>query len=222
MWGWLASILDFLSNVKETVQDIPNRIIDGIKKDFDKLSNLLTNIWNDFTEQIELLTELPNKIYDNFKQKLIDLRNRLDKILTFFTSKEDGDVSLYNIIKSVFVPEPEVVKSQMVGLVEDISHTFNLTIDSDQWLVDSFTEEAIPDEKGQYHISGVGTLELTFFDTSFLKRGIEFFRPIIRGFIVLLLAFYHYRQVLTFIGQDPNIYSNAHSTYMEHKGGGKE
>lgn len=100
----------------------------------------------------------------------------------------------------------------MKGLIDSLNHTFNLAIDSAEWLKDGFTEEAIPDAKGDYNIPGVGNMQLTFFDTSFLKRGIEYFRPIIRGFLVLLLCFFHYKQVLTFIGQDPGIYSTTVSS----------
>lgn len=87
--------------------------------------------------------------------------------------------------------------------------------------VDNLNEKDIADISSNYDIPGVGSFKFTFFDASYLKDGIEFFRPIIRGFITLLLLFYNYRQVLSFIGQDPTIAHNAMENYNEHKGGGE-
>lgn len=39
-----------------------------------------------------------------------------------------------------------------------------------------------------------------FVDFSFLVRGIEYFRPIIRGFLVLLMFFYNVRMALSMFG----------------------
>lgn len=121
-----------------------------------------------------------------------------------------------NGIKGIFIPDTDELKNDVNGLLEQLNHTFNLGIDSQNWLVDSFTEEAIPNEEATYNIPGLGEIKLTFFDASYLKRGIEYFRPIIRGFIVLLLVFFNYKQVLTLIGQDPGMY---HSAKIKSEGG---
>ena len=47
---------------------------------------------------------------------------------------------------------------------------------------------------GIYQYSG------TFADFSYLEKGVTFFRPYIRGFIVLLLFFFHVRQALSMFG----------------------
>lgn len=70
-------------------------------------------------------------------------------------------------------------------------------------------EKPVEDIKADYAISGVGTFKLTFFKSQFLRDGVEFFRPVIRGFITLLLLFYNYKMILTFIGQDPGMYARA-------------
>jgi len=100
-------------------------------------------------------------------------------------------------------------------MVASIQRSFGLQVDSLEWLVNGITEESISDTKANYTISGVGTFNLTFLDSTFLKQGIEFFRPLIRGFVVFLLILYNYKQILTFIGQDPSIAHNAEREYKE-------
>lgn len=46
-------------------------------------------------------------------------------------------------------------------------------------------------------------------DYSSLKKGVEFFRPVINGFIGILLGMFYYRELLSFIGQAPNM-ASAH------------
>lgn len=53
---------------------------------------------------------------------------------------------------------------------------------------------------GSFTLHGVGTFTQTFADMSFLGDGIEYFRPYIRGFFVLLLLFYNLDEFLSFIG----------------------
>lgn len=75
------------------------------------------------------------------------------------------------------------------------------------------SEQPVTDVKGEYNINGLGTMEITFLKADYLQQGVDFFRPFIRGFIVLLLLLYHYKQILTFIGQDPTIAHNAERKY---------
>lgn len=66
-------------------------------------------------------------------------------------------------------------------------------------------EEPVEDIYGNYYVSGVGTLKLKFFDSTFIHQGVSYFRPFIRGFLVLLMALYNIRMVLSFIRQDAGV-----------------
>lgn len=118
-------------------------------------------------------------------------------------------------IKGIFIPDTEEIKAQFNNMVSDIQRSFGLQVDSLEWLVNGVTEESITDTKADYNIPGVGAFNLTFLDSTYLKQGIEFFRPLIRGFVVFLLILYNYKQILTFIGQDPSISHNAEQNYNE-------
>lgn len=69
-----------------------------------------------------------------------------------------------------------------------------------------FTDgQPVTDIEGDYYISGVGNFHLTFFDTKYFVQGVEYFRPFIRGFLVLLMALYNIKMVLGFVRQDAGV-----------------
>ena len=103
-------------------------------------------------------------------------------------------------LREIFVPDTSDIEATFQNGIDTISAKFGFPEFDLNALADSSVR---PDDiTGDYDIPGVGTLNLTFFDSSFLIHGIEFFRPFIRGFLVLLLVFYHWRQWLSFIGHD--------------------
>lgn len=113
-----------------------------------------------------------------------------------------------NGIKEIFVPDEQEIKDAFNGTIEDIERSLGVQLNSIEFL-EGVTERPVQDIESDYSLHGVGTFHLKFFDTKFLTQGVDFFRPLIRGFIVLLLLFYNYRQLLTFLGQDPAIAHNA-------------
>ena len=94
----------------------------------------------------------------------------------------------------------EEVESIFNSAVDSISSKFGFqefdlnNLGSSSSAPDDITED--------YEISGVGTLKLKFFDTKYLIQGVEFFRPIIRGFLILLTVLFSWRMFLSFIGHD--------------------
>lgn len=107
------------------------------------------------------------------------------------------------------------MKENFNAMVARVERSLGLQTDSLEWFKNSIEEQPIEDIDGEYYISGVGMFDLKFFDTQYLKQGIEFFRPLIRGFVVFLLVLYNYRNVLSFIGQDPSIAHNAYEKAKE-------
>lgn len=107
-------------------------------------------------------------------------------------------------------------------LIDNVSSILGLPVDSVQDAFDSVTGQPVEDITGNYNIPGVGTLKLTFFDTKYFRIGMDYFRPVLRGFIVLMLFFFNYKQLLTFLGQDPGILGRVSSSDDNKKGGGKE
>lgn len=101
-------------------------------------------------------------------------------------------------MQEIFIPNTEDIDAIWQDTVDTISNKFGF-ISYD--LGDLFSQSSeIEDIQGQYTFYGLGTLNLTFFDTEFLKQGLAHFRPFIRGFIILLCLFYNIRQALGFFG----------------------
>ena len=125
LWGWLSDIVDKLRSLAEGISNIPELIVQGIKR--------------------------------------------------------------------IFVPDPEVIKEQINNLTSEVEHSLGL---SESTLDDlkNVGEQPIEDIEGTYKFYGLGSLNLKFFDTSALKQGVEEFRPLIRGFTVLMLVLFIIRQ----------------------------
>lgn len=66
-------------------------------------------------------------------------------------------------------------------------------------------ESAVEDTTVDYAIPGVGSFNLKVFDSKYFVQGITYFRPFIRGFIVLLLALYNIKQLIGFFGYDAGV-----------------
>lgn len=127
---------------------------------------------------------------------------------------------ILEILKDIFVPDVSEIENTMDTMVDNISSQLGVQFNTLDRL---FDREAAPEDVNQsYNISGLGTLKLKFFDSSYLIKGVALMRPYIRGFLVLLLVLFHWRNILSLIGQDPGIAFTAHHNYQEWKKGGKE
>lgn len=67
------------------------------------------------------------------------------------------------------------------------------------------SEKPVEDVYADYEISGVGNFHLKVFDTKYLIDGVTFFRPFIRGFLVLMMFLYHVKQMIGFFGYDAGV-----------------
>lgn len=70
-------------------------------------------------------------------------------------------------------------------------------------LLDS--EQPVTDTYMDYTLSGVGTFKLKVFDAKFLVDGVTYFRPFIRGFLVLMMFLFHVKQLIGFFGYDAGV-----------------
>lgn len=106
-------------------------------------------------------------------------------------------------IKSIFIPDAEGIKASFDSFVADLKAKFGFNTDFFNDI--AVGESPVHDEYVNYNIPGVGAFRLKVFDSSFLRQGVEYFRPLIRGFLVLLMALYNVKQVLSFIRQDAGV-----------------
>lgn len=119
-------------------------------------------------------------------------------------------------IKGIFIPDPQEIESSLNNFADELKLRFGFQAD---FLKDFFSQEqTLEDAKVDYNISGVGTFNLTIFNSYYLKMGIIHMRPYIRGFVVLLIFFFNVKMTLGFIRQDAGVVTGkavSHSTKKE-------
>lgn len=93
---------------------------------------------------------------------------------------------------------------------------FNLDTTVFESLFDS--SSPVEDEYMDYTIVGVGSFKLKVLDSSFLKQGVEYFRPFIRGFLVLLMFLFHVKQLIGFFGYNSGVVEGRNEHIKESKG----
>ena len=83
-------------------------------------------------------------------------------------------------------------------------------------------QSSIPNVQGSVNLYGIGSIQGTFADFSWIGQGVQRFRPYIRGMFVLGLAFYNLNQFLVFIGAGGvSMSSDAHKEVLnQRKSGG--
>lgn len=91
----------------------------------------------------------------------------------------------------------------MDGFLKTLKTKFNFDTEFFETL--GTGEEPVKDIYVDYNIPYVGAFNLKVFEAKYFVDGVEFFRPFIRGFLVLLMALYNVRQVLAFIRQDAGV-----------------
>jgi len=82
-------------------------------------------------------------------------------------------------------------------LVDDIKSKFGVELYD---LDELFQYSSEPTDIETTYDGGLWKYSGKFVDMSWLVEGVEVFRPYIRGFIVLLLVFFHVRQALSIFG----------------------
>ena len=101
------------------------------------------------------------------------------------------------------MPEEGAIETQFEAFMEEMQMKWNL---DDSFFTGLFgSESAVSDITTEYSIPNVGTFNFKVFDSSFFVQGVSYFRPFIRGFLVLLMMLYHVKQLIGFFGYDAGV-----------------
>lgn len=130
-----------------------------------------------------------------------------DSLKGFFDSVKDAILSLPTLIldgiKAIFIPDAEYIDTAFNGFLNELKMKFGIDTGFFESLFQG--ESAVEDVEGNYTIPGVGAFNLTFLDASWIVQGVTYFRPFIRGFLVLLMMLYHIRQLIGFFGYNAGV-----------------
>ena len=208
----LGKILDFLKflpdNIWEFFKDAFNGILNLVKKGPTTVYNLFKNILEGIKTAIGAVA---GAVYDFFSPAIEFIKGILNNIIEFWKGLAN---LITNAVKRVFIPDDGVIES----IMDRLKANFNgLLVSYDlKGLVTSskmFSDITITMNKKT----------MTVIDSSVIDTAIKHFRPIIRGFMVLLLILFNVNQFLAFIGQPAiSIVGGLQALQKSEKGGANE
>lgn len=163
----------------------------GVTPDSDNNNNEETN---------GLLSSIINSIKDiinNIKNLGTTISN------SFINLSQNIVVGIADFVKSLFIPNESYLVTKKEQLEKSFSSLMGFNVSSVQTLFDSVnvSESMLVDEEFTINLHGVGNVKFKAFDNYFLLQGINKFKPILRGFITLMLIFFNMNQLLNVIGQ---------------------
>jgi len=155
----------------------------------DKVSTFGENIATGFKALLDLLGTLWNNLSAVFA-------SLFDKLGTFFsntiTAVSSVPGKIIDGIKSFFIPSEEYLDEKMAYLYDNFA-VLGVGIDLVPLME---VEHALTDITVTMYGSTV-----TIVDMDLVDKAVKFFRPLIRGFIVLMMLIYSYNQFMGLIGQ---------------------
>ena len=175
----------------------PNPPDEGGEGDDDNATLLdrLLGIYNFIKSISTNILGLPQVAFDLFAEIL----NKISDTLTGLPKQ------ILDGIRDIFIPDATELQNKFFNFIENLKFKFNFDTDFFTGLFN--TETPVDDVSTQYYIHGVGNFNLKLLDTKYFVQGVEFFRPFIRGVIVLFMGFYNVRMMLSFIRQDAGVAS---------------
>lgn len=160
----------------------------------------MSSIVSGLTSIGEKIANVPIAIVNGISDLLSDLWDWLQDIWGAITGLPQ---LILDGIKDIFIPDTDYIDNAFNDFLAELKMKFNLDTGVFESLFND--EQAVTDTYMDYDIMGVGTFKFKVFDSKYLVQGVEYFRPIVRGFIVLMLFLYHVRQLISFFGYDSGV-----------------
>lgn len=139
-------------------------------------------------------------IYQVFEEAFDAIFEWFDNLVTEIIKLPE---TIKEFIIEIFVPDNEYIEQKFQTFLNDLKLKFGFDTSIMTGLFDSATP--VEDTYADIPISGVGTFHVKVFDSKFFSDGVAYFRPFIRGFLVLMMALYHIRQLIGFFGYDAGV-----------------
>ena len=141
----------------------------------------------------QAITDLPSLIGNA-------LKGFFDNVVSAITSLPNA---IINGIKAIFIPDTDYIESSFNSFTQELKLKFNFDTEFFENLFQS--ESPVTDVYVDYDVPYVGKFKFKVLDADFLVTGITYFRPFIRGFLVLLMALYNIKQLIGFFGYDAGV-----------------
>ena len=153
----------------------------------------ITSIW-------ETLVNLPGLIIDGIEDFFSPIFQWFEDIWNAILELPEKFAEL---LKEIFIPDTDYIDSAFNEFLLFMKEKCNFDTSFFENLFDN--EAPVTDIYTDYNIPNVGNFKFKILDTSFFIDGVNYFRPFIRGFIVLMMCLYHIRQLVGFFGYDAGV-----------------
>lgn len=216
-----------LSNLWGTVKDIFKSIGEGVSNILNGISNLWLNLktalsgW--FNDVIENIKNIPSALADWF-DKIIDHIKNIPSLLSDLWDTVKGIPDLIiSGLKSLILPDKEYFSNKKLQIENSFSSLlgFDVSSVSEMFNSSNVVSTDLSAEEVNYNIHGIGAVKVKGFDNSFLIGGINKFKPFIRGFVVLMLVFFNFNNLLNLIGQSSLTSAAGMASQSSNSKGGK-
>lgn len=155
---------------------------------WDYVSQLPELIWN-------FIKDIPSMVWGFFESAFSTISSVTQNI---FDNVVQLPQNILNGLQYLFVPDTEQINNSINTLVNNFKSAFGVNSYDISNLFGTETE--VGDITGTINIGGF-EFNTSFFDSSVFIKGVNTFRPAVRGFVVFLLILYNINQFLHFIGQ---------------------
>lgn len=170
-----------MQSCAESLIQIPVAIWDNVK-------NIPAMVW-------DFVKEIPGQVWGFFENAFSTVTGVVQNIFNSVVQIPD---KILDGLKWLFVPNTENINSSIDKLVNNFKAAFGVNSYDISNLFGTETE--VGDITGTINIGGF-EFNTSFFDSSVFIKGVNTFRPAVRGFVVFLLILYNINQFLHFIGQ---------------------
>lgn len=217
-----------LNVAEETAQNIgglPIRIGEALGESFASVVNAVSEWVGGAIAELQYYGEIITGFPDVFKGFLGDFFGNLVEAITGLP--ETLATLFSQILKDIFVPDGEYIESsfyEFSAFVQDKFHVNFSVFENIFGQNTRATNVQVEDVVVKYNFYGIPnkTFELKVLDASFLKQGVEYFRPLIRSFLVFLMFLFHVKQLISFFGYDAGVVTGRSDHIAEAKKAQKE
>lgn len=182
----MSSIISNIVGIAEKITSIPQQVADRLG---------LGSLFSALSEKVVAVKETLSGIPSLIKDYIVDLRDTvLDKLRSIIQGILDLPEKIGDAIKGLFLPSDGFIEGKIEHFREKL---LGMGIDTYDMGSIFNTEEPFADITCTIRGQTVTIVRMDVVD-----KVVKKFRPIIRGFMWLMLVFYNINQFLHFIGQE--------------------
>lgn len=104
-------------------------------------------------------------------------------------------------LKELFIPDGAKMKQIFDDLVKNIQSKFPFLDYTDKFIGIFKGERFIEDINASLSLPYIGSFNFKIIEAKYVNDGVQYFRSILRGWVVLMMLFYHLNELFAFIGQ---------------------